>query len=90
MDGQTSLLQHVKPIDPQSVLSITRGITDESIGNKWQPEEKTEHRYCLVFLNIRGLFMKYVALGRTDLTVSECGFGCIPIIRLLANMQRFL
>jgi hypothetical protein len=26
--------------------------------------------------------MRYVALGRTDLTVSECGFGCIPIIRL--------
>jgi uncharacterized protein len=26
--------------------------------------------------------MRYVQLGRTDLTVSECGFGCIPIIRL--------
>jgi len=25
--------------------------------------------------------MNYVSLGRTDLTVSECGFGCIPIIR---------
>jgi uncharacterized protein len=25
--------------------------------------------------------MKYVTLGRTDLTVSELGFGCIPIIR---------
>ena len=25
--------------------------------------------------------MKYLKLGRTDLTVSECGFGCIPIIR---------
>ncbi|MDD2582942.1 MAG: aldo/keto reductase [Desulfuromonadaceae bacterium] len=26
--------------------------------------------------------MKYVKLGKTELTVSECGFGCIPIIRL--------
>lgn len=26
--------------------------------------------------------MRYVKLGTTDLTVSECGFGCIPIIRL--------
>ena len=26
--------------------------------------------------------MRYVPLGSTDLTVSECGFGCIPIIRL--------
>jgi len=26
--------------------------------------------------------MKYVDLGETGLTVSECGFGCIPIIRL--------
>jgi uncharacterized protein len=25
--------------------------------------------------------MRYVTLGRTDLTVSEFGFGCIPIIR---------
>ena len=25
--------------------------------------------------------MKYLKLGQTDLTVSECGFGCIPIIR---------
>jgi hypothetical protein len=25
--------------------------------------------------------MEYVTLGRTDLTVSEVGFGCIPIIR---------
>jgi len=29
--------------------------------------------------------MRYVTLGRTDLTVSECGFGCIPIIRLPKN-----
>ncbi|BET57748.1 aldo/keto reductase [Geobacter sp. 60473] len=26
--------------------------------------------------------MKYLPLGSTGLTVSECGFGCIPIIRL--------
>ena len=26
--------------------------------------------------------MRYLKLGKTDLTVSECGFGCIPIIRL--------
>jgi predicted aldo/keto reductase-like oxidoreductase len=26
--------------------------------------------------------MRYVKLGKTDLTVSEFGFGCIPIIRL--------
>jgi len=26
--------------------------------------------------------MRYVTLGKTDLTVSEFGFGCIPIIRL--------
>ena len=26
--------------------------------------------------------MKYVQLGKTALTISECGFGCIPIIRL--------
>jgi uncharacterized protein len=26
--------------------------------------------------------MRYVKLGKTELTVSECGFGCIPIIRL--------
>lgn len=26
--------------------------------------------------------MNYLQLGRTGLTVSECGFGCIPIIRL--------
>jgi len=26
--------------------------------------------------------MKYVKLGTTELTVSEFGFGCIPIIRL--------
>jgi len=25
--------------------------------------------------------MRYVTLGKTDLTVSEFGFGCIPIIR---------
>jgi hypothetical protein len=25
--------------------------------------------------------MKYVTLGKTDLTISEFGFGCIPIIR---------
>lgn len=29
--------------------------------------------------------MKYVELGRTGLTVSEFGFGCIPIIRLLKD-----
>jgi len=26
--------------------------------------------------------MRYLKLGKTDVTVSECGFGCIPIIRL--------
>ena len=26
--------------------------------------------------------MRYVKLGKTELTVSEFGFGCIPIIRL--------
>jgi uncharacterized protein len=25
--------------------------------------------------------MRYLTLGATDLTVSEVGFGCIPIIR---------
>ncbi len=29
--------------------------------------------------------MKYVSLGRTDLTISEFGFGCIPIIRYSQN-----
>ena len=29
--------------------------------------------------------MRYVTLGNTDLTVSEVGFGCIPIIRLVQD-----